>query len=229
MAACGVDECSRGFHSRRVELGNALGDRTNTPIEVKVEAELYAPTLNFIALAFGDHLRRRARSGSPWVFPANVDHSAGSEEGRWTRPDLACLAIVRGEFVPFWRADLHTFEVKTAGGLNVTAVHEANAHGRLGQFTWLAFQAVGPASPDTNLFGEILSSALSVGVGVLTFTRPGDPSDWRVEQWPTRTSTDSAVADSFVRDRFAPDRQDAIRKLLDAYGWRDMREQDDCL
>jgi len=210
-------------------MGDALGDWASTPIEVKVEAELYGPTLNFIALAFGDHLRRRARSGSPWVFPAQVDHSAGSEEGRWTRPDLACLAIARGEFVPFWRADLHTFEVKTASGLNVTAVHEANAHGRLGQFTWLAFQAVGQATPDTNLFGEIVSSASSVGVGVLTFTRPGDPSDWRVEQWPTRTSTDSAVADSFVRERFAPASQEAIRKLLDAYGWRDMRETDGSL
>lgn len=212
-----------------LQTGDAVGDWGHDPIEVKVEAELYAPTLNFLALAFGDHLRRRARSGRPWVFPAHVDHSAGLEEGRWTRPDLACLAVARGEFVPFWRADLHTFEVKTAGGLNVTAVHEANAHGRLGQFTWLAFQAAGPAAPDTNLFGEILSSASSVGVGVLTCARPCDPADWRVEQWPTRTNTDSAVPDSFFRERFTAASQDAIRKLLDAYEWRDMREPDDRL
>lgn len=191
-----------------------------------MEADLYAPALNFIALGFGDRLRRRARSGRPWIFPAQVEHSAGSDDGRWTRPDLACLAIARGEYVPYWRADLHTFEVKTASGLNITAVHEANAHGRLGHFAWLAFQAVGPASANTNLFGEIVGAAASVGVGVLTFGRPGDASDWRVEHWPTRTNTDNAVADSFVRERFTATSQDAIRKLLHAHGWPDMREPD---
>jgi len=206
-----------------------LHDGISTPTEVKFEAELYAPTLNFIALAFGHHLRRRARSGSPWVFPAHVDHSAGSEEGRWTRPDLACLALARGEFVPFWRADLHTFEVKTANGLNVTAVHEANAHGRLGQFAWLAFQAVGQAATDTNLFGDILASAGTVGVGVLSFQRPADPADWRIDLWPARTNTDPAVADAFVRERFGAASQAAIRRLLDVHGWPDMREPDDGL
>lgn len=204
-----------------------MGDGASSTIEVRVEAALYAPTLNFISLAFGDHLRRRARSGRPWTFPAHVDHAPGTEEGRWTRPDLACLAIARGEFVPFWRADLHTFEVKTASGLNVTAVHEANAHGRLGQFAWLAFQAIGPAAPDTNLFGDILGSASSVGVGVLSCTHPGDPSSWRVDQWPTRTNTDPAVADAFVRERFGPTSQEAIRRLLSEHGWPDMRGSND--
>ena len=224
-----MDGCPSGSHSSAVELGSALGDGIGNPVEVRVEAELYEPTLNFIALAFGHHLRRHARSGSPWVFPAHVDHSAGSEEGRWTRPDLACLALARGEFVPYWRADLHTFEVKTASGLNVTAVHEANAHGRLGQFSWLAFQAVGQAAPDTNLFGDILASAGTVGVGVLSFQRPADPTDWRVDLWPARTNTDPAVADAFVRERFGTASQTAIRRLLNAHGWPDMREPDDGL
>lgn len=196
---------------------------------MRVEAELYAPTLNFLALEFAEHLRRRARGGRSWIFPAQVEYAAGADDGRWTRPDLACLAVSRGEFVPFWRADLHTFEVKTASGLNVTAVHEANAHGRLGQFAWLAFQAVGPAAPETNLFGEILSSAASVGVGVLTCSRPHDPSSWRVEQLPIRTNTDSAVADAFVGERFSKSLQDSIRQFLDAHGWPDMRTPDAAL
>lgn len=204
----------------------AVGSETK---EERVESELYAPTLNFLALEFAEHLRRRARGGRSWIFPAQVEYAAGADDGRWTRPDLACLAVSRGEFVPFWRADLHTFEVKTASGLNVTAVHEANAHGRLGQYAWLAFQAVGPADRERDLFGEILSSALSVGIGVLTCTRPADPSSWRVEQWPVRTNTDSAVADGFIRERFAPDMQDGIRRFLDMHGWPDMRKPDDDL
>jgi len=199
------------------------------PVETRVEAELYAPTLNFLALEFAEHLRRRARGGRSWIFPAQVEYAAGADDGRWTRPDLACLAVSRGEFVPFWRADLHTFEVKTASGLNVTAVHEANAHGRLGQFAWLAFQAVGPAAPETNLFGEILSSAASVGIGVLTCSRPHDPSSWRAEQLPIRTNTDSAVADAFVNERFSKSLQDSIRQFLDAHGWPDMRTPDAAL
>ena len=224
-----VDRCPPVFRIGCIAAGTALSDRTGSTSEVKVEAELYAPTFNFLALAFGDHLRRHARSGRPWTFPANVDRLAGSDEGRWTRPDLACLALARGEFVPFWRADLHTFEVKTASGLNVTAVHEANAHGRLGQFAWLAFQAVGQATRDTNLFGDILASAGTVGVGVISFQRPSDPTDWRVDLWPERTNTDHAVADAFVRERFGAGSQASIRRLLAAHGWPDMREPDDGL
>lgn len=212
-----------------MELGAITPEQSETLTDWKVEAQLYEPTFNFLSLAFGEHLRRRARSGRPWVFPARVDHASGSDEGRWTRPDLACLALARGEFVPFWRADLHTIEVKTSAGLNVTAVHEANAHGRLGQYAWLAFHAVEQAAPKTNLFGDILASAGSVGVGVITFQRPRDPTDWRVDLWPTRTNTDPAVADAFVRERFADDSQHAIRRLLSSYGWPDMRENDDGL
>ena len=69
----------------------------------------------------------------------------------------------------------------------------------------------------------------AVGIGVLTCARPGDPSSWRVEQWPVRTNTDSAVADGFIRERFSPDMQDGIRRFLDMHGWPDMKEPDDGL
>lgn len=120
-----------------------------------------------------------------------------------TRPDIAALALGRGRFIPHWRAELHTFEVKTASGLSEAAVHEANAQARFGHFSWLVFQAVGRASPDLDgIFQRVRKLASHLGIGVIYFDDPERPQDWIIEIWPRRTGTDDQTADLFVRERF---------------------------
>jgi hypothetical protein len=191
--------------------------------EITSEAELYQPTRNFIAAEFPRLLSQRAGSGSVQTFGDIVSTAPGDATGRWTRPDVAALAVSRGEFVPYWRADLHTFEVKTARGLDETAVHEAHAHGRFGHYAWLAFQAAGRTERQGDLFGRVVSVAVTLGVGVLCCADPFNVHDWTLESWPHRTGADNAMADSFVRDRFGDAAKAQIRAHLAALGWSGAR------
>lgn len=189
------------------------------PAEVTVERELYTPTLRFLFSQFGNKLSEHAGSGSVKVFADQVAEVPGETRGTWTRPDLAALAISRGTYVPYWRADLHTFEVKTASGLDVIGAHEARAQGRLGHFAWLVFQAVGRAGRNTERYDQVRHSARELGVGMIVFELPADPSDWTIVEWPKRTEADDAVADAVVKSRFAPATRSDIQRFLAAYGW----------
>ena len=188
-------------------------------VEVTVERDLYEPTRRFLFSRFGSQLAEFAGSGTFKVFADLVAEVAGETGGTWTRPDLASLVISRGTFVPYWRADLHTFEVKTASGLDVIGAHEARAQGRLGHFAWLVFQAVGRASRQSDRYDQVVRSASELGVGVITFESTHDPDDWQVVIWPKRTEADNAVADAFVRTRFALNTQADITGFLGSYGW----------
>lgn len=202
--------------------GVMMPDGQAYPSEILIESELYPAACLFANARLSEILARRAGSGQPQVFVQDVATTAGTESGRWTRPDIAALAISRGEFVPYWRADLHTFEVKTARAVDVTGVHEANAHGRLGHYAWLTFQAVGRASPDTQHFSDIINAAAAVGVSVVIFINPADPSTWSIANWPARTGADNAVSDAFVRERFSSSEQARIRDYLDRLGWSNL-------
>lgn len=171
--------------------------------EISIEYELYEPVRNYLALNFSSILSRKAGAGQPAVFVDDVSSTPGTADGIWTRPDLAATAFAKGQFIPFFRADLHTFELKTASGLDVKGVHEANAHGKLGHYAWLVFQSVGRAARSSELYTRILSSANDLGVGVVTFNNATSADGWYVDSWPRRTETDDAVADRFIDDRFS--------------------------
>jgi hypothetical protein len=189
------------------------------PIEVTVERNLYEHVRRFLFQRFGTMLAEQSGSGKYKVFADEVAEIAGETKGTWTRPDLAALVLSRGTFVPFWRADLHTFEVKTAAGFDVTGAHEARAQGRLGHYAWLVFQSVGRASDDSERFVQVLRSAAELGVGVIAFTNEADPDKWRVIAWPRRTEADDAIADEFVRTRFSASTRLGISDFLSSYGW----------
>lgn len=195
-----------------------MSSRENPP-EIIREADLYSLTRRFVEMRFPALLSRRARSGIPIPFCNEVAETAGDPGGQWSRPDVAVLVISYGEYVPYWRADLHTIEVKTAGTVDVISAHEARAHGRYGHYCWLAFQAVGRAASQTARYKEVVDSAVGLGVGVLTCQCADDPDDWGAIEWPERTNTDNAVADSFIRQRFDERTKTAIRSFLASRGW----------
>jgi hypothetical protein len=182
--------------------------------EILIESELYIHVHRFLAMSFPSVLARKTGAHPPQIFSADVSAVGGESDGSWTRPDLAALAITKGTYVPFIRADLHTFEVKTARGLDVQGAHEASAQGRFGHYAWLVFQAINDADRTTVMFDQVLDSANSLGVGVVTFRAPHDTDQWHVDAWPRRTSTDDAVADEFVASRFDGTSKKKIQKYL---------------
>lgn len=188
--------------------------------EVSIEAQLYEPTRQFVGTRFRQLLRDRLPSGGLQMFVEDTALAGGPDSGYWSRPDVSALTISRGQFIPYWAADLHTFEVKTASGLREHSVHEANAHGRFGQYAWLVFQAVGAAATDQNTFRKVLKVATQLGVGVVHFQDPAAPkASWVVEQWAKSTGASAAAADAFVRERFSQTMTARISSHLKSLGW----------
>lgn len=188
--------------------------------EITSERLLYEPTRRFLHVSFIQRLKEQSQSGGLEIYAADTSTTPSPEGGQWTRPDVAALVLGRGRFVPHWRADLHTFEVKTAGGLTELAVHEANAQARFGHYAWLAFQAMGRATASTDgLFGRVHKLASHLGIGIIHFIDPARPHDWQIAVWPRRTGTDDQTADSFVRDRFPLEIKAQVSSHLASLGW----------
>ena len=182
---------------------------------ISVEAELYEHVDRYLMLNFSTVLAQKIGAHPPHVVSANVSTAAGDRDGSWSRPDLAALCITKGKFVPFVKAELHTFEVKTSKGLDIPSVHEASAHGRFGHFAWLVFQSVDRTARTTVLFDQVLASANMLGVGVITFRCPTNPDQWHVDAWPKRTTTDDLVADEFIAERVSKEKQERILRYLE--------------
>jgi hypothetical protein len=191
-------------------------------VEVRLEQDLYEPTRRFLKLVFPGLLKARSAEAQLEVFSDEVSRAIDGVAGRWTRPDLAALVVLRGEYVPYWRADLHTFEVKTAAGLDETSVHEAHAHGRFGQYAWLVFQSVGNASETSasGVWHRVERQCAHLGVGLICFEDTTNANAWRVVHWPKRTGTDGAMSDRFVKQRFSDQLKREISLYLTNLGWR---------
>ncbi|MFO1017226.1 MAG: hypothetical protein U1E03_06485 [Hyphomonadaceae bacterium] len=195
--------------------------------EVGIEAQLYEPTRQFVGTRFRQLLRDRVPSNGLQMFVEDTSIAGGPDSGYWSRPDVSALTVSRGQFVPYWSADLHTFEVKTASGLREHSVHEANAHGRFGQYAWLVFQAVGNASVDSTTFKKVSKLATQLGVGVVHFQDASAPKNtWIVEQWAQPTGASPAAADAFVRERFTPTMTARISSHLKTLGWPRVADED---
>lgn len=196
------------------------------PGEIQVEQELYAPTRHFVGAHFARQVREHTPMGNLQIFVEDTSTTGGPESGYWSKPDVSALVLARGQFVPSWTTDLHTFEVKTAAGLNESAVHEANAHGRFGQYAWLVFQAVGRASADAPLFKKVVKTASQLGVGVIHFVDADTPRTWLIHLWARATGAAPFAADSFVRERFSPTVKMRVANHLKALGWPEIADGD---
>ena len=184
------------------------------------ERDLYAPASRFLYVSFLLKLRANSAHENLQLFASDTSSVPHADGGQWTRPDLAALVLAKGQFVPHWRADLHTFEVKTAKGLSETAVHEANAHGRFANYAWLVFHASGKAEiKEDGLARKVMRLAAHLGVGVIHFVSAENPHTWEISVWPRRTGTDLATTDNFVRERFSPEVKEQILRNLKSHGW----------
>jgi hypothetical protein len=208
--ANGVDEYGQLAHGANSGGGG---------LEITVERELYLPLRRFLDMRFRLMLGRRLHASPPQIFAEEVADVAGNDDGVWTRPDVAALAIRRGRYLPSWAADLHSFEVKTAANLDVRGAHEAKSQSRFAHYPWLVFQAVGRAAVDAPLHENVSLTADALGVGIITTTHPNDVDSWRVQSWPQRSDTHDLTADAFVQERFRRSTRDLIVQHLQHLGW----------
>jgi hypothetical protein len=96
--------------------------------------------------------------------------------GVWTHPDLVIAADPARRDSQDEPRRLHAVEVEAKSGFDLRSVYQAHAQGRGADYTWV----FGDKSPgvDDKDWKRIVWTAKELGVGLVTFTKPGAYGAW---------------------------------------------------
>jgi hypothetical protein len=115
----------------------------------------------------------------------NVDVIASATGGRrgggvWTHPDLVIAADPARRRSTDEPRRLHAIEVETNAGFDLRSVYQAHAQGRGAEYSWVFGNTLpGVAHND---WERVMWTAASLGVGIVTFDRPGSFGTWRTHR-----------------------------------------------
>lgn len=135
--------------------------------------------------------------------------------GSWSRPD--CVLV----WYPARRArldelpTLSTFEIEAPKRFDIRSVYEAHAQGFGADFSWVIFrrrERFPAGDPHTDWF-RIRWAAEVCGVGLMSYTNPGDAATWQIEVSAARRR-DSNRAD-FVKRAVPVAMRDPTEMQLD--------------
>jgi len=181
-----------------------------------VEAELYPLVLRWLKQARPFQELGGNYPVSVEGFADDTSSATADTGGLWSRPDIACLVLGKGHYSPYWITDLFSFEIKTAVGLNQSAVFEALGHSRFANYSYLLW----PGPEDLSLKEEaIVALAAEFGVGTVTTSDPAKASSYRVRHASQRRDIESKRIDQFVSDRFSQSTRSQIDGWLRNTGW----------
>jgi hypothetical protein len=158
------------------------------------------------------HTWAEAQGWTDKLVQQTSDQGSKATGGKYTRPDFVVVGIKKYEYTPGLVRDVETFEVKPLGAL-IDGVFEAAAHSRAATRSYLALQ-VAPDSPTEDQLARFEAECQRFGVGLITFTDPGDYENWTFLVDPVRTEPDPELLEQFVRDQMNKKNQETVRKWV---------------
>ena len=193
--------------------------KNSTPAPARItEDSLYEPCLKIIENNWTDdegfdrHLSyNTARQGR---------RSTG---GKWSRPDLAVLALKAYPYLPGKTFEIITFEVKPPDDVTVEGVFEALAHQQMATRAYVLFYDPDLKQEDSESFrpafqekhdkqARIITTAQKHGVGVILVTDLEDYSFWEELSPAARVAPDPEQANSFIGQSFPDSISDEVLK-----------------
>jgi len=151
-----------------------------------------------------------------WVKEANYDAyliettaTKGSADtgGKWSRPDVAVLAMKSFPYLPHRIFDIITFEIKPRNHITVEGVFEALSHQQFASRAYVIFHLPEDAIPnsfaDVSNSGRIISIAQKHGVGVIVAQDIADYDTWETVVPAARNQFDPEQANQFIAKSFS--------------------------
>jgi hypothetical protein len=179
------------------------------------EEELYAPFERYLNSEFY-HLRK-PKYGSLLLVSETIAEQGVEGGGIWSRPDIAAVAIWRHKYAPVPNVDVLSFEIKPAARANVPAVHQALAHARFANYSYLVWNRSAVDTSDAR-YRLIAESCRLHGIGLILVHNPSDLRTYVVALDAERKSLDPSAIDEFVELRFSARSQakvkEGLRKML---------------
>lgn len=209
----------------RAISGRGRGGSTSRTVEIAPSGPQEHEAAQ-ISQAFQERLRedslytpiRRVLEGD-WQADKGIDYlmveetaKAGSKRtgGKWTRPDLVAVAVEVFTYLPAKVMSVHTFEVKSADSVDVTAVYEALAHRRAATHAYVVLHVPDPDQKQTGV-AEVVSEARRHGVGVIEFSDPGNYETWEETVTADRVEPEPSALNDFIRVQLP----DAARRQIE--------------
>jgi len=136
------------------------------------EDELYAPLVEWLESSFEDQ---------DLAFARAKDTSSGRgrsrKSGRWSRPDVTAVQVLRYEWLPEITVEVSSYEIKRAkDALKLESVYEAAAHGRWAHRCSLVLEQLADEDLDASIVDEV--RRFQLGLYIMR-RRSGDGFDIR--------------------------------------------------
>lgn len=161
---------------------------------IQREEGLYEPLSDVLRGAWA-----RDRRSSLLAVEVVARQGRRSTGGTWSRPDIVTVEVLNLLYFPTKILEIVTFEVKPTDSIDVQCVYEALAHRRAATHAYVLLHvpAKGQASMSETL-QAVLGVARSHGVGVVTFSVPGDYSTWEELAIAERAEPDPERLNAFI-------------------------------
>lgn len=181
--------------------------------ESEREAHLYTPVQNYLDLEFYHQIKPKL--GILRFITAITATTAVRDVGSWSRPDLSGVAVWRNKYSSTAHVDIYTFEVKRETTVDTSAVHEALAHRRFSNYSYLVWDCR-PEITSERHAKLIAEMCRDLGVGLIFAHEHDSPTSYRIEFRATRAEVAPDDVDRFIETRL-PDaeRRDIISALHD--------------
>jgi hypothetical protein len=185
------------------------------PVIVARERDLYQPLESYIHDRF--FVAHRPPHGAMRAVTAQTSSIKAIEGGPWTQPDVAAVLISRNKFAATAEVRLFSFEVKTQAGCQLQSVHEALAHTRFVNCSYLVWNRPHCICADRELYDTIDSSCAAYGVGLITIHDPGNPITYEIRRAAQNKAVAPNEVDEFISTRFDAQRQAQILDGLNTF------------
>lgn len=182
------------------------------PLLIEQEVKLYRLLSQFLHGDF--HVIHKPKYGNFFLEIAQTHAIAVPGGGTWTQPDLAAVGISRSKFATTAELQLFGFEVKTMQGCCLQSVHEALAHTRFVNFSYLVWNRPACICLDREFYLMIKANCAAYGVGLITIHDPNNLSTFEIRLRPQRKLIDADVIDEFIVTRFNEVEKERISDAL---------------
>ncbi len=182
------------------------------PVLARSESDLYQPLVDFLHSGF--YSDQRPTHGNLRIVAEAIADRPAPGGGRWTRPDVAAVAVRRFKFATSAGIDILSFEVKTYRGASVISVYEALAHARFVNCSYLVWNRPACICDDRENYEAIADACGAQGIGLISVHNPNDLATYQIRMTPKRAPIADDALDDFVTSRFSEASQERILGAL---------------
>jgi len=182
------------------------------PVIVQNESDLYVPLENYILQGF--YLLQKPARGSLRAVTAQTALIPAAGGGTWTQPDVAAAFVSRSRFATSAEIRLFGFEVKTMGGCRLQSVHEALAHTRFVNCSYVVWNRPKCICGDREHYLTIERNCSAYGIGLLSVHDPGNLATFEVRLEAQHKNIAANEVDEFISTRFDDHKQGLILGAL---------------